>query len=307
MRTTIFNFSGIYESEDFYKVESPRFSHEKNIDGTNAEKLEAFSVIDCRDITGTNCICDDYAIEEIRRRIQWLFSKMSPAPVEEKKAKTDADSIEEMTKEITDSETIENTKLLEDFAKSIHFIDSGNYHYMSALMLSYIRQPLTLVLFDHHPDTQSPAFGDILSCGGWVRWILEHSHYVKQVIAIGVDQDLAKDNAVDLIEEGKIHFYSPEECMDENGKGKLPEIPEYPVYLSIDKDVFSEEELQTNWDQGEMSIAHLMEIVGKLIGKHEVIGCDICGEPAPFQEGIDVDAEARRSSWMNRKLTELIR
>lgn len=53
--------------------------------------------------------------------------------------------------------------------EGIHFIDSGNYHYMSRIWLEKIAEPVTLVVFDNHTDMQPPAFGGLLSCGGWIE------------------------------------------------------------------------------------------------------------------------------------------
>lgn len=51
----------------------------------------------------------------------------------------------------------------------IHWIDGGDFHYLSYLWLQKLTRPAALLLFDHHPDDQPPAFGpEILSCGGWV-------------------------------------------------------------------------------------------------------------------------------------------
>ena len=36
--------------------------------------------------------------------------------------------------------------------KGITFIGSGNYHYVSHLLLEEINKPFTLILFDHHTD-----------------------------------------------------------------------------------------------------------------------------------------------------------
>ena len=53
--------------------------------------------------------------------------------------------------------------------RSIHWIDTGDYHYMSALWLQKLASPACMVLFDNHPDDQAPAFGsDVLSCGSWM-------------------------------------------------------------------------------------------------------------------------------------------
>ena len=51
---------------------------------------------------------------------------------------------------------------------AIHWIDTGDYHYISALWLRKLEEPSALFLFDHHSDDQSPAFGGLLSCGSWM-------------------------------------------------------------------------------------------------------------------------------------------
>ena len=39
-------------------------------------------------------------------------------------------------------------------ADGIHFIDSGNYHYLTKFWTDKIQQPFSLIVFDHHPDMQ---------------------------------------------------------------------------------------------------------------------------------------------------------
>ena len=50
----------------------------------------------------------------------------------------------------------------------IYFIDSGNYHYMSRIGIGRVKEPFNLLVFDNHTDMQLPAFGGLLSCGGWI-------------------------------------------------------------------------------------------------------------------------------------------
>ena len=52
--------------------------------------------------------------------------------------------------------------------RAVHWIDTGDYHYLSALWLRKLEEPASLFLFDHHSDDQPPAFGDFLSCGSWM-------------------------------------------------------------------------------------------------------------------------------------------
>lgn len=68
----------------------------------------------------------------------------------------------------------ESEKVIEKAFKSLpinalHWIDGGDYHYLTDIWMRFLNEPAQLVLFDHHPDDQTPSLGeDILSCGGWV-------------------------------------------------------------------------------------------------------------------------------------------
>ncbi len=54
-------------------------------------------------------------------------------------------------------------------AEMLHWIDGGDFHYLSDIWLRKLTRPAALILFDHHPDDQPPAFGsNLLSCGSWV-------------------------------------------------------------------------------------------------------------------------------------------
>ena len=245
---TIFNFSGIYESEDFYrKAENPRF-------------------ISCKKITGTNCICDDYARKDLLR----LMDEQG-CPSE-----------------------------------GIHFIDSGNYHYLSELLVSRLKEPVTLLLFDHHPDMQPSAFGDILSCGSWVKNALDAEGNIKQVIAIGVDKVLAEK--VSPIYQDRVNFYQFQDCIGSDRILKLPQAPAFPIYLSIDKDVISETELCMNWDQGDMRSEELFLLLQHVIRQYRIAGVDICGECAADQDnGMPEDAVLRSNRWNTQVLSILMK
>ena len=51
----------------------------------------------------------------------------------------------------------------------IRLLDSGNYHYMSKLLLGLEKEDLFLAVFDHHTDMQPPALLPVLSCGYCIR------------------------------------------------------------------------------------------------------------------------------------------
>jgi arginase family enzyme len=264
-KVSIFNFSGIYDNESFYR-------NDKSSICVGAQEGTSFEIVDCGEIPGTNCMCDDAAMDTIRDRIH------------------DAGI----------------------GAGEIHFIDNGNYHYMSAIMLEQVKEPCSLVVFDHHPDMQPPMFGDILSCGGWVLYALEHSSFIRDVHIIGADRKLIEELPEDV--RSRAFFYDVSDVMrgvngnvmDSAGAEIVLPKTRYPVYLSIDKDVVVDSELTTNWDQGEMSTAQLMAVVRKLFSESEIIGVDICGECAPDQEGIDVGAAIAGNDAFNGQLLEII-
>ena len=57
----------------------------------------------------------------------------------------------------------------------IHFIDGGDYHYLTKLWTDTLKEPFSLVLLDHHPDMQPPLLDGMLSCGGWVLDMLDRA------------------------------------------------------------------------------------------------------------------------------------
>lgn len=127
----------------------------------------------------------------------------------------------------------------------IHWIDSGDYHYLSEIFLRKASCDFALALMDNHSDEQQTAFGaDILSCGSWVSELRRNNPHLKS---------LAR-NA---------------ECLS------LPS--GLPVYLSIDTDALAPEYARTNWDQGTMSLREMEDIIAEIAGRSRIIGIDICG------------------------------
>ena len=77
--------------------------------------------------------------------------------------------------------------------RSIHWIDTGDYHYMSALWLQKLASPARLILFDNHPDDQAGAFGqELLSCGSWVSYVRRLPNWREDAsdVYISIDKDV---------------------------------------------------------------------------------------------------------------------
>ena len=161
--------------------------------------------------------------------------------------------------------------------ESLHWIDSGDYHHVSALWLSRMAVPFDLLLLDNHPDMQEPSFGGILSCGGWVRESLLRYPLLRNVTIAGTDPTLSEecDGFGDRMKVFDRDFLS------ENGTASLLSTilkGNLPLYISIDKDVLSEEFARTDWSQGDMTLETLLSILEESIRGREIAGIDICGE-----------------------------
>ena len=244
--------------------------------------------IDCSDIPGTDCYCDDEAVEAIRRRI------------------ADAG--------ITD-------------ASGIHFFDNGNYHYMSKIWTDMVQEPFSLVVFDYHPDMQEPRFGNILSCGGWVKKVLEENKFIDNVVIIGVADHLVDEIRAEHSQAGdasvldKVTFIKESELCEiaaTTSFSRMRESLRSPtesgmtegrIYISIDKDALSPTYAATNWDQGSLDVATLKEIIACLATSHKIIGVDICGERARDFAGDEyhtVQEADTLNNELNRELAEFL-
>ena len=174
----------------------------------------------------------------------------------------------------------------------IHFLDSGNYHYLSLLWLEKIREPFSLVLFDHHPDMQLPSFGEITSCGGWVKEALERNPFLEQVYLAGVDGELLEEVLEqDRIGPGKVHVGVEELlCAGEPRS----------IYISLDKDALGRDDARCDWDQGDLTLDEVLEMIRALDKKHRLLGMDVCGENPGSADPEDVGINDRT----NRKILE---
>jgi hypothetical protein len=135
--------------------------------------------------------------------------------------------------------------------KSVHYIDNGNYHYLSKIFLEMMEETFDLLVLDNHSDMQTPAFGDILSCGSWVKNVIDSNANVDNVYLCGVGGE--KTDTAQIL----------------NGTN--------PLYISIDKDVLSKCDYMTNWDQGSMETGELEAFLREVMAHRNVCGVDICG------------------------------
>lgn len=159
---------------------------------------------------------------------------------------------------------------------SLTFLGSGNYHYLTYFLIQQIEEPYTLVLFDYHSDIQLGMCKELLSCGNWVHFALKECDNLKQVFIVGVAKQYIPKDFNDYGKE--VYFIAEDEIHSTDWIGKMLSMIQYPVYISIDKDVFVQNTVYTNWDQGSMKINDIKEFFEKVGRRHKVFGGDICGE-----------------------------
>ena len=214
--------------------------------------------ISMKDISGRNMYCTDEAFEEIRGRLSEI-----PSP-----------------------------------ESGIHFIDTGNYHYMSRIYTSFINVKYDLILFDNHTDMQQAGFGDILSCGSWAREALDKDENLSSLFVYGPS----------AFEEGGAEYTlsaGGKEITGMTYRGKGYEEGSHPIYLSVDKDILDESYCVTNWDQGSLSLNELCGLIETAVAERSIIGADICGGISESDPGCTGDV-LRENTSSDSKLYKTI-
>jgi len=187
---------------------------------------------------------------------------------------------------------------------SINFLGSGDFHHLSSLLVSQIKEPISLIVFDFHPDwdNRSPN----LSCGSWVKAALKNKN-IQKVIIIGASSfDIStwhlESGSLAALENKRLEIYPYEhkpsraffyggsffkkifwlELKNKNLKlfftDILAHLPTQKVYISIDKDCLKNEFALTNWEEGLMSLDELLLMLRLLKDKKEIVSLDIAGD-----------------------------
>ena len=193
---------------------------------------------------------------------------------------------------------------------TLSLLGSGDFHHLAVLLLEQAREPVTIIHIDNHPDwvRLAPRW----HCGSWVNQALRLAQ-VERVITLGpcsddlVRPDLKGGN-LPALAAGRIALFpwrhAPSRVwrhiadgpghrcenghlvwrnLAEIGVEKaldviIPLIQTEAIWISIDKDVLSETDALTNWDQGQMPLAAVVQIIVRMGAEKRIAGADICGE-----------------------------
>jgi hypothetical protein len=172
---------------------------------------------------------------------------------------------------------------------------SGDFHYLAAVLLRRVSEPVTVVSFDNHPDWDvRPPYW---ACGGWVNRALEMP-LVRSVSVWGCGNfELAYPSLLfanrKAVRSGRIEVHAWEERQPEavrkrfacvsrgNWRERFSEFVARhageAIYVTVDLDCLRAEEAVTNWEAGLFTAEDVAWAVGELRRKARVIGGDVCG------------------------------
>lgn len=110
-----------------------------------------------------------------------------------------------------DAAADEIRRRIADFpARGLHFLDNGNFHYLTRFWCEKISEDFALVVYDHHVDLRKPVFPGLMSCGSWIRDVLLRNRHCRAVLIIGPERAQA-----DIIERELQSLVADDEVLDE--------------------------------------------------------------------------------------------
>jgi hypothetical protein len=198
---------------------------------------------------------------------------------------------------------------------AITLYGSGDFHHLSVALIEQFTQPLSLIVFDHHPDWD--GISARVSCGSWISAVSRKEN-IKKILLLGPSSnDLSGFGlftaSLKSLNGAKLEIYpymhKPSRLFLRKLKDTssfkvrrsflnslidwqnlceanlevflsniLEGIATEDVYVSIDKDCLRADYAVTNWESGLMDINWLLEAVSIVKNKKNIVGMDITGE-----------------------------
>lgn len=197
----------------------------------------------------------------------------------------------------------------------VTFLGSGDFHNISPILLERFPEPISLIVFDLHPDWDifPPRFG----CGSWVREALRRKN-IQKCLLIGVSSDDISSPWIQSADLGalnnrrleiypyahnpsKVFFRKvPKNVSFKTKQGLLEtriyweelrnkDLKDYfssiikrlntkDVYVSIDKDCLDNSGALTNWEEGKLTIEQLLLMLKVIKDNLNIVGMDITGD-----------------------------
>jgi arginase family enzyme len=194
----------------------------------------------------------------------------------------------------------------------LSFIGSGDFHHISLALLRRLRGPCNLLVLDNHPDWMRGI--PFLHCGTWLYHAAQLSG-VRRIFHIGGDVDF--DNAYrwlapwSMLRSGKIvvspsrrHFEGRQWARIKHGslrqRAEEPtereriedwlapfraDLADFPLYISLDKDVLTASETSVNWDSGHLRTREALNVAQAFLDASDgnLAGMDVVGDWSPVR------------------------
>lgn len=207
----IMNFTHIYEDETFYSSEQKSSTHRSceasstPLSGPAPVSFAASSgLANVRAASGAS----------FDRPVS-LTASNGPATARAASSKPyilDFTTLSGTTGFCDDAAADEIRRRIADFpARGLHFLDNGNFHYLTRFWCEKISEDFALVVYDHHVDLRKPVFPGLMSCGSWIRDVLLQNRHCRAVLIIGPERAQA-----DIIERELQSFADEDNFSDEN-------------------------------------------------------------------------------------------
>ena len=197
----------------------------------------------------------------------------------------------------------------------VTFLGSGDFHHMSNLLVGQFDEPLTLIVFDFHPDWD--ILPPRLGCGSWVSRALELST-ISKALLLGISSDDISSPAIytgnlQALKDDRLEIYpcahKPTRVLFRNVpcnksmqirrsrlaseivwtelQGRNMEMfmaqvlqgcQSRKAYISIDKDCLRSDHALSNWEPGLLSLDELLRLLKVIKETMDIVGLDITGE-----------------------------
>ena len=202
-------------------------------------------------------------------------------------------------------------RLNSDARHQLTFYGSGDFHHLTAVLLRAFRAPLSVVVFDQHPDWDITS--PVACCGSWVNAALQLPH-IKKIVVIGAgDEDLGGHHLLrgntTALRNGRLEIYPATfsrsqtlsrrtrrlrcarqsdgfidwKTVEQMGWDALIShviegLPTRQIYVSVDKDCLVSSAAISNWDAGELELDDVCAAIERLGREREIVGADVTGE-----------------------------
>ena len=190
----IMNFTHIYEDETFYiseqKSSAPRSGDASPAPSASSSPATITTERALRPPSIVSGIPATVTTERAMRSSSIVPGSPAPAQVASLKPYIlDFTTLSGTTGFCDDAATDEIRRRIADFpARGLHFLDNGNFHYLTRFWCEKISEDFALVVYDHHVDLRKPVFPGLMSCGSWIRDVLLRNRHCRAVLIIGPER-----------------------------------------------------------------------------------------------------------------------